>query len=153
MSCDGGVGARDLLDSWGTKKVHHYTSVSLERQSGGVRDAKGVASLVDEWDLFINEMNKFVQDYDAIICPVSTQTAMRHGDSYTGQEYPGFAEMFSYMMTFNLLGWPCGTVRAGTSNDGMPIGVQVAAGPWQEKYAISILRKLEDVGGWTKPGL
>jgi amidase len=153
MSCDGGVGARDLLDSWGTKKVHHYTSLSLERQAGGMRDAKGVARLVDEWDLFINEMNKFVQDYDAIICPVSTQTAMRHGDSYTGQEYPGFAEMFSYMMTFNLLGWPCGTVRAGTSNDGMPIGVQVAAGPWQEKYAISILRKLEDVGGWTKPGL
>ncbi|MBH28295.1 MAG: hypothetical protein CL789_03550 [Chloroflexi bacterium] len=153
MSCDGGIGARGLLENWGTQKMHRYTAISLDHQSAGLRDAKGVAELVNEWDLFINEMNKFVYEYDAIICPVSTQTAMRHGGSYTGQQYPGFAEMFSYMMTFNLLGWPCGTVRAGSSNEGLPIGVQVASGPWQEKSVISVLKMLEAVGGWVKPDL
>ncbi len=153
MSCDGGLGARDLLDSWGTQNMHHYTALSLEQQSGRRLDAKGVTALVNEWALFRDEMNKFMQDYDAIICPVSTQSAMRHGGSYKEQQYPGFAEMFSYMMTFNLLGWPCGTVRAGSSRYGLPIGVQVAAGPWQESYVISVLKKLELVGGWIKPGL
>ena len=57
------------------------------------------------------------------------------------------------MMTFNLLGWPCGTVRAGSSRYGLPIGVQVAAGPWEESSVISVLKKLERLGGWIKPGL
>ncbi|MDP6584414.1 MAG: amidase, partial [Anaerolineales bacterium] len=52
MSCDGGLGARDLLDNWGTQNMHCYTTLSLEHQSEGRRDAKGVAALVNEWALF-----------------------------------------------------------------------------------------------------
>ncbi|MFL2651350.1 MAG: amidase [Anaerolineales bacterium] len=153
MSSDGGLGVRDLLKSWGTQEIHQYTQLSLDAQNGRGIDADGMAGLMNEWDLFQRDLNKFSQEYDAIICPVSTSPATMHGDTYTNQKYPGFAEMFSYMMTFNLLGWPCGTVRAGTSQNGLPIGIQIAAAPWQESIVISILKHLESIEGWARPAL
>jgi amidase len=52
-------------------------------------------------------------------------------------------------MTHNLTGWPAAVVRCGTSPEGLPIGVQVAAAPWREHIALAVAGRLEDVfGGW-----
>ena len=151
MSSDGGLGARDLLKDWGTQNMHYFTSCSLESQSGKAIDTKNMGVLTNRWDVYRDNMNKFVQQYDAIVCPISTQPANIHGDTYANQEYPGFAEMFSYLMAYNLLGWPCGTVRAGSSQEGLPVGVQVVGKPWQEDVVLTILSHLESSGGWEKP--
>jgi amidase len=34
-------------------------------------------------------------------------------------------------------------VRAGTTADGLPIGVQVAAAPWQESVVIAVAAEIE----------
>ena len=153
ISSDGGSGARDLLNRWGTENMHHYTATSLECQSGKGLDAKKMGDLICKWDVFRDDMSEFIQQYDAIICPVSTHPAMKHGDTYAHQQYPGFAEMFSYLMAFNLLGWPCGTVRAGSSHEGLPVGVQVAGRPWQEGVVLSVLSCIESSAGWEAPKL
>ena len=54
-------------------------------------------------------------------CPVCAYPAMHHGTSF--EKFPAF----SYTMTYNLTGWPAAVVRAGTSPEGLPIGVQVVA--------------------------
>ena len=43
-------------------------------------------------------------------------------------------------------------VRAGTSERGLPIGVQAVARPWQEHVALAVARHIEEsFGGWQAP--
>jgi hypothetical protein len=53
---------------------------------------------------------------------------------------------------YNLTGWPSVTVRVGTSPEGLPLGVQVAARPWRENVALALAAHLENTfGGWKMP--
>jgi len=56
--------------------------------------------------------------------------------------------------TETLTGWPAAVVRAGTSPEGLPIGVQIAAKPWREDVALAVAGVIEDeLGGWKPPSL
>jgi amidase len=56
------------------------------------------------------------------------------------------------MQTYSLTGWPAVSVRAGTSPEGLPIGVQIVARPWREDVALSVARHIESaLGGWRAP--
>jgi amidase len=91
----------------------------------------------------------FFADYDAILCPPAHALARphhaSHGDSF---------DDWSYVTIHNLLGWPGLSVRAGTSADGLPVGVQVVAAPWREDIALALALKIETLmGGYQKPPL
>jgi amidase len=59
---------------------------------------------------------------------------------------------FNYTLPFSLCGYPCAVVRAATSADGLPIGVQVIARPWKDEQALLGAHILERaLGGWTPP--
>ena len=49
----------------------------------------------------------------------------------------------AYTTSHKLTGWPAATVRCGTSADGLPIGVQVAAHPWRDDIALAAAGALE----------
>jgi amidase len=58
------------------------------------------------------------------------------------------------MTIHNLLGWPGVSVRAGSSADGLPVGVQVVAAPWREDIALALASKIEALmGGYQQPPL
>ena len=62
--------------------------------------------------------------------------------------FPGF----SYTMTHNLTGWPVAVIRAGTTSDKLPIGVQLAGRPWREDVVLATARILETAfGEWPRP--
>ena len=61
----------------------------------------------------------FLQHYDAIVCPVAPWTARVHGFDSGENRY----NAWSHCMAYNVTGWPGVSVRAGTSADGLPIGV------------------------------
>jgi amidase len=93
-------------------------------------------------------MLSFLEQYDVIVCPPSAHIALPHGTS--SDHFRGF----SYTMTYNLTGWPGGVVRAGTSSDGLPIGVQVVGRPWREDVVLAVLKHVENTfGGWQPPML
>ena len=59
-----------------------------------------------------------------------------------------------YTNPHNLTGWPAATVRAGTSADGLPIGVQLAARPWEDETALAAAAAIERaLGGFRPPPL
>jgi amidase len=58
------------------------------------------------------------------------------------------AALSSYTTSHSLTGWPAATVRCGTSSDGLPIGVQVAAHPWRDDVALALETAL---GGYSEP--
>ena len=146
---DGGAGVRAFLKSVGTEQIS-----PLFEQSLSSRSAPAMASTTDalaaftRWDAYRNTMMGFMRGYDALLSPVLPYVAPHHGKSFdpTLQTGVGYAQMH------NLTGWPTATVRIGTSPEGMPIGVQIAARPWREDIALALVRCLEEkFGGWTAP--
>jgi amidase len=148
FTADGGAGIESLLNAAGTARVHPLMQRVLDLQhQGGILGAE-LDVLLGRWDAFRRDMLAFMSDYDAILCPVSSSTEMQHGSTYDR------LSRFSYTMTFNLTGWPAAVVRAGTSERGMPIGVQIAARPWREDVALALAKVLQDeLGGWQPPPL
>jgi amidase len=123
-------------------------SISITRGYWGMNQMTGaeVERLFERWDSFRSAMLQFMTRYDAILCPVDPHPAPRHDEDDPGR--------FAYTLGFSLSGWPCAVVRAGTSAEGMPIGVQIAARPWSDRVALSVARHIErHVGGWVPPSL
>ena len=85
---------------------------------------------------------------DVLVCPVMPQAAIRHGESNA----PWFGDTYSDV--HNLTGLPAAVVRGGTTDDGLPIGVQVLAPHWREDLAVAAARVVEAAsGGWRRPPL
>ncbi len=62
--------------------------------------------------------------------------------------------VWAYTLPCSLTGWPCVVVRAGTSPEGLPIGVQIVARPWREDVALAVAQRIESaLGGWQRPPL
>jgi amidase len=97
-------------------------------------------------------MLSFLAQYDVILCPVDPYPAWPHG--FTAQE--GFPPegVTAYTKPFSMAGWPSVVVRAGSTVEGLPIGVQVVAGPWREDLALVVAQAIEAaLGGWQQPRL
>jgi len=63
-------------------------------------------------------------------------------------------EVVSYTTPYSLTGWPCAVVRCGSSPEGLPLGVQVVARPWQDHVALAAAAFLEETfDGWRAPPL
>jgi amidase len=86
-----------------------------------------------------------MQDFDVIITPAIERPAQPHGQSEGGM---------AYTLTYSLTGYPAVVVRTGTTNDGLPVGVQVVARPWRDDVALAVAAWLEErFGGWQAPML
>ena len=89
----------------------------------------------------------FFEKYDAILCPPSHALARPHGASHQDS-----FDDWSYMTIHNLLGWPGVSVRAGSSDSGLPVGVQIVAAPWREDIALALAQRIETLmGGYQQP--
>jgi amidase len=98
-----------------------------------------------EWDRLRRDFLGFMRTYDAILCPVAAGPA---GFGAAGEVD------FIYTLPFSLTGYPVVAVRAGTSPEGLPIGVQIAARPWRDDVALAIASHIEGaLGGWQAPPL
>jgi amidase len=145
---DGRAWVRRLLDKAGTRQIHPWLQKRLdESQPLSVAEFTALLEAVDQ---FRSEMLVFIQQYDVILCPVCAFPAPPHGTTFTEEMWKGF----SYTGAYNLTGWPGAVVRAGTSPEGLPIGVQIVARPWREDVALAVAQHLETaLGGWQPPAL
>jgi amidase len=103
-------------------------------------------SRLTDIDTYRMEMLEFMADYDVIVGPAMPTVAKPH--------HHGLIEItdFSHLMVHNLTGWPAAVVRCGTSKEGLPIGVQIVARPFQDATALAVAGQLESaLGGWRPP--
>jgi amidase len=99
--------------------------------------------LLRRWDAFRSIVLKFMSRFDLILSPVAPDIAPLYKAKTTGDH------MFSYTVPYSLSGNPCVVVRAGTSPEGMPIGVQVVARNFNDLVALKAARAIERaLGGW-----
>ncbi|SEA60486.1 amidase family protein [Paraburkholderia sartisoli] len=81
-----------------------------------------LGALIERGDLGA-AVNAFFERYDLVICPVYPRVAMRLA------EIPAGEELFPYFTAWcNQLGLPAASLYAGTTSEGLPIGVQIVGG-------------------------
>jgi amidase len=140
---DGGKAYHDTLKKWGTAEVALKWIYNLK-----VLSTSELTDLLIELSDYRSNMMEFMTDYDVMICPINSDIAPKHGESRQ------HVENFSYSYHFNLTGHPAVVVRAGTSDDGLPIGVQIVTKHWREDIALAVAKVIEsELGGWQAPPL
>ena len=138
---DGGHGIRVLLKNLGTQRMHPLLDWSLARAPSSSEE---MAEALVDWNRLRAEGLSFLDRHDVILSPVSATPATLH-------EAPAAVD---YTHLYSLLGWPVAVVRCGTSREGLPIGVQIAGGPWREDLVLAVARHLElTFGGWQAPAI
>ncbi len=91
--------------------------------------------------------------YSALITPVCSMPAFRHGErewAIEGRKAEYF-EAMRFTQWFNLLGAPAAVVPVGKSEEGLPIGVQIAARPYWDEEVLSIAEMLDEDFGYQPP--
>ena len=116
-------------------------------------------TLLDTWimrDVVRMQLFSQMREYPILLCPVASIPAFRHGER--SWEIDGktvqYLDAWSYTEWFNLLGTPAVTVPFGRSNEGLPIGVQIVARPWEEELVLAVAAELEGQrGAWQPPDI
>lgn len=147
FGADGAEGIDAYLAEHGSAAVHRLTTDFVNRMRPFRTSGAAFAQRWAQWDEYRAHMNRFFERYDAVVCPVYTQPALRHGESRIDSNFEGF----SYTMAWNLAGAPAAVVRCAEF-EGLPIGVQVVAKPWRDLTALAISEAIEaEFGGWKAP--
>jgi amidase len=114
-------------------------------------------SLLDTWidrDLVRMQMFEQMEKFAILLCPVASIPAFRHCERSWQLEGKTvkYLDAWSYCEWFNLLGMPAATVPVAQSSEGLPIGVQIIARPWEEELVLGIAETVEKAGpGWRVP--
>lgn len=139
---DGGIRTRRDLEAAGGRHDPRFRDLLASfGESLGLTD---FFDLQGRLFAFRRRFREFASAYDVVVCPVTTGPAPRHGEPPWGvspADYHRY-ESFNYTHALSLAGVPVAVVRCG-SEDGLPIGVQIAARPFEEHVALAAASVLE----------
>lgn len=101
---------------------------------------------VAQIDSLRNDLLSILDDNSVLLYPSSPLPARHHYSSY-------FRPMnFSFFAIWNVLKFPVTQVPMGLGVEGVPIGIQVVAAPYQDRLSLAIAKELErQFGGWVPP--
>ncbi len=106
-----------------------------------------------ESDVIRGKMLEEMIDFPVLLCPVCSVPAFKHGErtwTIDGKQVE-YLDAMRYTQWFNTLGAPAVVVPVGQSPEGLPIGVQVAARPYQDELALGIAGVIDREFGYRLP--
>ena len=146
-AADGYAWLRRLLDGYGTRNVDPVLVQRMEKAEP-ISSAE-LMHILEQLDRIRGEMLAFMESCDLILSPTGSAPALPHGEA-NRDDYPDAI----YTRPYNVTGWPGCVVRAGTSPEGLPIGVQLGAVSWREDIVLAAASAIESgLGGWRAPKL
>ncbi|MDR3775517.1 MAG: amidase [Terracidiphilus sp.] len=106
-----------------------------------------------ELDLVRGQMLAEMSRYPVLLCPVASVPAFRHEErswAIDGQTVE-YLDAWRYTEWFNALGAPGAVVPVGRSPEGLPIGVQIVARPFEDETALGIAAVVDAAFGYRPP--
>ena len=101
--------------------------------------------------VLMDEFRKAFESVDAILAPATALTAWRHEATtleIAGAQESVLAASWRLTYPFNLTGLPVVSLPCGFDRDGLPIGLQVAARPFDEATALRVAHAYEQSHDW-----
>jgi aspartyl-tRNA(Asn)/glutamyl-tRNA(Gln) amidotransferase subunit A len=87
----------------------------------------------------------FLREHDVILSP----TTLMPAPPRAGQDAVATAQrLTANTAPFNLTGLPAISIPCGFTKGGLPIGLQLAAGPWRERLLLRVARAYENATPW-----
>lgn len=147
-TADGREWVKRMLRKYATTVVSPVISLADEPRA----DTPEFTRLAEALDANRSRFLGWFEPYDLLICPVNREPAQPWPDE--PKAMPPDPGNYGYTTTYNNTGWPGTVVRAGTSPEGLPIGVQLIAKPFREDLSLAAAAFVEaGTGGYQKPNV
>ena len=123
--------------------------VSWRLATAGDSPAPTLDEYIASWmerDRLREELLRWMETTPIIVAPVGATPAYAHDTlkvTVRGATI-GVFRAFSYAQTFNVFDLPVVTIRAGRSNDGLPLGVQIVGRPFAEEMVLAAAEIIEE---------
>jgi len=114
------------------------------------------AELLNAWaelDLLREKTLEEMREFTVLLCPVASIPAFKHGErtwNIDGQTVE-YLDVVRYTQWFNVLAAPAAVVPVGRSPEGLPIGVQIVARPFEDEKALGIASVVDAAFGYRPP--
>ncbi|MGH3370222.1 MAG: amidase, partial [Nocardioidaceae bacterium] len=155
----GPIITREMLDGldrfWRVRSASDLKALPEERRAKvlpGIRDWVASADSLTGYDVFhgfsqMGEMaaavNSSMGDYDFILSPVAPITAFDAESAYpTGDPLRPF-EHIAFTVPYNMSGHPAASVNCGWSDEGLPIGLQIAGSRFDDMGVLRLAAAVE----------
>ena len=149
MGADAGQAARQTLREAGSTQMAPNLQARITMMSSEPMHVTKLLDALVALEEYRSQMLEFMRDYDVMVGPAAPVPAPLHGHGYDG-----FPQSSSYSHAYNLAGWPALVLRAGTSPEGLPLGIQVVSSPWREDVVLAVGMFLEEaLGPFPGPSL
>ncbi|MBA3240729.1 MAG: amidase [Acidobacteria bacterium] len=155
------------LFSHATRRIVYGTYAGREEDAGAAaravlaRSEKQVAptleDFLDAWeerDRLRSILLSWMETTPLVLAPVGALTSFRHdaGRHFAGGEKVfGLFQAFSYAQAFNVFDLPAVCVPAGSTDEGLPVGVQIVGRPFEEWRVLAAARVVEEALGGCRP--
>jgi amidase len=106
-----------------------------------------------ELDLVRSRTLEELNEFPVLLHPVAASPAWRHGErawKIDGKTVE-YLDAVRYTQWFNTLGAPGVVVPVGPSAEGLPIGVQIGARPFEDEVALGIAAIVDKAFGYRPP--
>jgi Asp-tRNA(Asn)/Glu-tRNA(Gln) amidotransferase A subunit family amidase len=106
-----------------------------------------------ELDVLRGKMLEEMRAFPVLLCPVASVPAFRHGErawTIDGRTVE-YLDAWRHTQWFNTLAAPAAVVPVGRSPEGLPIGVQIVARPFEDETALGIASIVDCAFGYRPP--
>jgi Asp-tRNA(Asn)/Glu-tRNA(Gln) amidotransferase A subunit family amidase len=116
------------------------------------------AELLNAWaelDVLRSRTLEEMIEHPVLLCPVASIPAFRHGERswvIEGRRVD-YLDAVRHTQWFNALAAPAAVVAVGYSPEGLPIGVQVVARPFEDETALGVAGVVDAAFGYRTPGM
>ena len=124
-----------------------------------IADAAGELStreLLSAWaelDVLRSKFLAEMSEFPVLLCPVASIPAFRHNErEWTIDGTPvKYLDAVRHTQWFNATAMPAAVVPVGSSPEGIPIGIQIAARPFEDETAMAVASVIDETFGYRIP--
>lgn len=117
-------------------------------QSGLALGSLDIAKAQHQRAALRDRLLTLLNTFDALLTPTTPVMPFPVADSYpthiNGKPMTSYIDWVAQTFLWSLPGFPVASVPAGFTDTGLPVGLQIMTGPWQDAKALAIAQQIED---------
>jgi amidase len=146
-----GLGDYDAID-WSKTEPHVQSALAQAKQ---VDSLVLVHALAELQKMVRKVVARWGKDFDLLVTPTMTIEPPVAGtvlpEVHANPDVPSLTvvAMVAFTAVYNITGQPAISLPLHMSDEGLPIGVQIVGGPWQDALLLQVAAQLEQVAPWA----